>query len=249
MPRRRKRLGASAVADNDDAAIRARLDAVRAKRGYLLPHHGLLAVAAPRLLDAYDRLYSEIALADRVLAQREREFVWLAVLIATDEAIATHHISKFRAAGGTDAEIAVALQLAGLGLGARAYGFVQDHWQSHFTALDIRALYLDAMAKIAGDDVPEALAHLALAALHTAKAQFRPLAWHIEAAYACKAGEYALAEALTIAMFPGSVPHFVDACGVWLRLIRVGRVAPSAPFRLWAEMPGQGGHDEAITEK
>jgi alkylhydroperoxidase/carboxymuconolactone decarboxylase family protein YurZ len=231
--------------ESDEAAIRARLEAVRAKRGYLLPHHGLLAVAAPRLLEAYDGAYTALALEDRVLSRRERELVWLVVLIATDEAIATHHIAKLRAAGGGDAEIAAAIALAGLGLGVGAYRFVAEHWREQVKPLDPAALYLGAVATAHGAAVPEALAHLALAALHTAKAAWRPLAWHIEAAYRCHADETALAEALTLAMFPGSVPHFVEACAVWRELIRAGRVAASPPFRLWAEMPGQGGYDEA----
>ena len=39
---------------------RERLERARAKRGYLLPHHGLLAVAAPRLLEAYDAAYTAL---------------------------------------------------------------------------------------------------------------------------------------------------------------------------------------------
>jgi hypothetical protein len=33
-----------------------RLAPIKAKRGYLLPHHGLLAVSSPQLLQAYDQL-------------------------------------------------------------------------------------------------------------------------------------------------------------------------------------------------
>src|SRR5689334_16164612 len=89
----------------DDLDLTARLQAVRDKRGYLLPHHGLLAITAPRLLDAYDAAYTALALEPRALSAYDREFVWLSILIATDEAIATHHIAKFRDAGGTREEI------------------------------------------------------------------------------------------------------------------------------------------------
>lgn len=49
-----------------------RLSDVKAKRGYLLPHHGLLALVFPDLLAGYDAAYSAMALADRVLSHRLR---------------------------------------------------------------------------------------------------------------------------------------------------------------------------------
>ena len=58
------------------------LSGIRAKRGYLLPHHGLMAITAPALLDAYDAAYTQMTLNDRVLDHHDREFVWLAILIA-----------------------------------------------------------------------------------------------------------------------------------------------------------------------
>jgi hypothetical protein len=43
-------------------------------------------------------------------------------------------------------------------------------------------------------------------------------------------------------MFPGSVPYFVTAAGIWKDMIAARDVAASEPFRIWADMPGQGGH-------
>ncbi|MEP6969389.1 MAG: carboxymuconolactone decarboxylase family protein, partial [Betaproteobacteria bacterium] len=77
-----------------------RLAPLQAKRGYLLPHHGLLTITSPKLLDAYDQLYTALALDHKSLSVRDRELVWLAVLIATDEALATHHIPRFLEGGG-----------------------------------------------------------------------------------------------------------------------------------------------------
>ncbi|MEZ5740135.1 MAG: hypothetical protein R3E68_12250 [Burkholderiaceae bacterium] len=77
---------------NDTTSMAARLAAVQARRGYLLPHHGLMALLSPGLLAGYDAAYAAIALERKVLDDLARETVWLAVLIATDEAIATHHI-------------------------------------------------------------------------------------------------------------------------------------------------------------
>lgn len=49
-----------------------RLDEVRAKRGYLLPHHGLLAIAAPRLLAGYDAAYTALTLEPRTMGSAPR---------------------------------------------------------------------------------------------------------------------------------------------------------------------------------
>lgn len=225
-----------------DDDLSARLAAVREKRGYLLPHHGLMAVTAPDLLEAYDQAYTALALQDRVLSRHDREFVWLAILIATDEAIATHHIPKFREAGGTDAEIEAVLALSATALGFRAYRFVTRHWMTHLPTIDPEAAYLRALAAA---DAPPRLVHLAAAAVHTCAGAWDALAVQIKAAYRAGVPEPDLAEALSLAMFPGSVPHFVEAARVWRELIATGSVAASAPFQAWARLSGQGGYDEA----
>jgi alkylhydroperoxidase/carboxymuconolactone decarboxylase family protein YurZ len=221
--------------------VTARLEAVREKRGYLLPHHGLLALTAPGVLAGYDAAYSAIALDDRVLSHHDREFVWLAVLAATDEAIATHHIAKFRAAGGSDEGIGQALAACAWAVGGQAHDFVARDWARQALPWDAKTAYIAGIAKL----VPRRLVHLAQCAVQTCRARWRLLEWQIEAAYADAVPEPEIAEALTIAMFPGSIPNFVVACGVWQRMIADGRVAASAPFRHWATMPGQGGFDEA----
>jgi alkylhydroperoxidase/carboxymuconolactone decarboxylase family protein YurZ len=228
----------------DDAAFRARLAPVLAKRGYLLPHHGFLALTAPRLLEAYDALYAAMALERRVLSEHDREFVWLAILVAVDEALATHHVAKFKAAGGTDAEIEAALAATALGLGVSGYHFVRRCWAAHLPGLDAERAYLDALERARGA-VPMRLVHLALAAVQACRADAEALRWQLRAAYADGVPEAELAEALTLTMFPGSVPYFIDALAVWRDLILGGEVAPSPAFRMWAELPGQGGFDEA----
>lgn len=220
------------------------LSGIRAKRGYLLPHHGLMAITAPALLDAYDKAYSALALADRVLSHHDREFVWLAILIATDEAIATHHIAKFKAAGGSDAEIEVILTVTALALGFESYRFVERNWRGHLPGCQPNEIYLASMRQ-AARDVPMRLVHMAATAVFVCKAGWDAVAMQIIAAYGDEVPELDLAEAVSLTMFPGSVPHFVEAARVWRELIVEGKVAASAPFREWAEMSGQGGYDEA----
>lgn len=225
--------------------LERRLQAVRAKRGYLLPHHGLLALAFPDLLAGYDAAYTAMALADRVLSHHDREFVWFAVLAATDEALATHHIAKLRAAGGTDATIEAAFAACALAIGAEAYDFAARDWARQLAPWDAEAAYLRNVRRLA----PLRLVHLAQCAVHVCRARWRLLGWQLRAAYADAVPEDEIAEALTLAMFPGSIPRFVEACGVWQRLIQDGTLPASDRYRAWARLAGQGGHDEAVAQR
>jgi alkylhydroperoxidase/carboxymuconolactone decarboxylase family protein YurZ len=229
--------------EHEDMA--ARLARIRDRRGYLLPHHGLMAVSMPGMLDAYDDLYSSIAFEPHALSRHNHEFVWLAVLITQHEVLGTHHIARFHEAGGTDAELADVLSIAAVAGGGHLYRFVDQHWMPHLPGLDPRASYLEAFANACGD-TPAKLAHLAGAAIHACRADWELLKWQICAAYEAGVDENALAEALSLMMFPGSVPHFVDAAGIWRELILAGEVSASPAFRAWAEVTGQGGYDEAV---
>lgn len=220
--------------------LERRLEQVRAKRGYLLPHHGLMALAFPELLAGYDAAYTALALSDRVLSHHDREFVWLAVLAATDEALATHHIAKFRAAGGTDQAISQAFAGCAWALGGEAHDFAARAWSRQIAPWDPQAAYLDGVRQLA----PLRLVHLAQCAVHVCRARWRLLEWQLAAAYADQVPEDELAEAISLAMFPGSVPRFVEACGVWQRMIADGTLAASPRYQAWAKLTGQGGFDE-----
>ena len=39
-----------------------KLSKLREKRGYLLPHHGLMAISSPELHEAYDSTYTNLTL-------------------------------------------------------------------------------------------------------------------------------------------------------------------------------------------
>lgn len=228
------------------AAITERLAAVKAERGYLLPHHGLLAVAAPDLLAAYAETYRAMTLRRRTLDDLAKEFVWLAILVATDEAEATHHLAKFAAAGGTAEGIEAAVRLTAIARGSEAYRFVDAAWQPHLPAWNGRRSQADARADVArAFSVDPHLVVLADAATRVCLGQWRELGWAIEDAYAAGLPEDTLAEALMLTMFPAGVPSFVKAAAVWLDLIRAGTVDASPRYRAWAEIGGQGGYDEA----
>ncbi|MBT8422823.1 MAG: hypothetical protein KJP03_06880, partial [Gammaproteobacteria bacterium] len=178
------------------------LQQVRDKRGYLLPHHGLMAVSMPRLLDAYDELYSTLALTERQLSRHDHEFVWMGVLIATDEILGTHHIKRFQDAGGSNDELAAATAITALAKGCQAYHFVNDHWLAHLPGFEPRQHYLDSFRAVAGS-TPLPLAHMTACAVHTCTGHWDALRWQIGAAYDDNTDELELAEALSLAMFPG----------------------------------------------
>lgn len=228
----------------DDAPeiLQQRLAAVRAKRGYLLPHHGLLAMVFPDLLAGYDAAYTAMALADRVLSHHDREFVWMAVLGATSEALATHHIAKLRAAGGTAATIEAAFAACAGAIGAAAYEFAARDWAAQLAPWAPGDAYLRGVRQLA----PLRLVHLAQCAVHVCRAQWDALGWQLAGAYADGVAEDEIAEAMTLAMFPGSVPRFVAACGIWRARILDGMLPASPRYRAWAELSGQGGHDESV---
>ncbi len=220
--------------------LRARLDGLRVERGYVLPHHGALAAAAPDLHDAYGRMYAALTLTERHLSPFEKEFVWLAVLIAEREAIGTHHLDLFRKAGGTDGQARVALRLAGYAAAAEGFALVEGHWQSWFPAIDPVTDYLAGARALLGEGVEAGLADLALLAVQAARANDWGVAAHLRAGYAGDVPEAKMVEALSLIIWPVGVNRFVEACTVWHGLMNAGVVTPSPLFRAWAETPGQG---------
>ena len=79
----------------DIESAESRLNTVREKRGYLMPHHGLLALTAPELLQGYDACYSALTLGNRYLAEKDKEFIWLGILAVKEEFLATQHVAKY----------------------------------------------------------------------------------------------------------------------------------------------------------
>lgn len=220
--------------------VRARLDALRAGRGYLLPHHGALAAAAPDLHAAYEQMYAALTRTQRHLDPFEKEFVWLALLVALKEAVGTHHLQMFRDAGGSEAQARAAFRLAGYAGAAEAFQFVGQHWQDWFPTTDPHAAYLDGATRLGDPSIPDATCHLALLAVHAALGRQWGVAAHIRAAYAAGVAEEKLVEALSLIIWPAGVNRFVEACTTWFELMHAGAVTPSARFRAWAETPGQG---------
>jgi alkylhydroperoxidase/carboxymuconolactone decarboxylase family protein YurZ len=224
------------------AEVRLRLDAVLHARGYLLPNQGVMAAALPDLQDAAAVMYRALTLTDRHLTPFEREFAWLAILIACEEHVGTHHVRLFRETGGTDAQAEVCLRLVALARGARAFAFLDAHWQPHFAGVPAARAYADTACLLLHElPVEEHLARIALVAVQAALSQPWALGVEIEAAYAAGVSEGKIAEAMSLAIWPAGMNRLIEAGAVWQDLIRTGRVAASEGFRAWAEMSGQDG--------
>lgn len=226
--------------------LRQRIEELRKTRGFLLPHHGAMAAALPDLHEAYFAMYRALTLTRRHLSDHEKEFVWLCVLIATREAIGTHHLDLFRQAGGTQGQTVLALRLTGYAEAAGCFAFAEKHWKRHLPGIDpVRDYSVGLDALLAGSDIPRGLADLALMAAQAATGRETGVAMHIRSAYAQKVPEEQIAEALSLIIWPSGVNRFLEACEAWHDLMAHGEVTPSPRFHVWASTPGQGGFEDA----
>lgn len=97
------------------------LERIRAKRGYLLPFHSLLAEHAPDTLDAYDQFYSQVWFTRNVLDARTKELIAVGIHTAILEREGLEiHMRRAVKAGATEAEIVEAMTLAGIPAGMYA---------------------------------------------------------------------------------------------------------------------------------
>lgn len=213
----------------------ALLTEVRAKRGYLLPHHGLLAVTDPTLLRLYDELYTALTLDTRVLDARTRELVWVGILVTVREVHGTQHLDRAERAGATGAEVEAAIELAALVAGAPALRFVEASWARWLPAFRAGGAYERLYETVASRLPLEArVAELVAAASHACLGHDAELALHIRRAYGLGIPEPELAEALSYIMFPAGVPAFVSAADVWRGLVGRGEVKAGPGIEAWA---------------
>jgi len=225
-----------------DEVVR-RLEEFRQRRGYLLPHQGAMAAALPDLQDEYGVIYKILTLDLHHLTAFEREFVWLSLLICAEEHVGTHHVKLFFEAGGTQAQADIAMRVAAWSKGGSAFSFIDQHWQPYFPECEAAQSYLRAFDALVDHHrhVDQALALLALSACHAAFGNKWPLEVALTACYASAVDEVKIAETLSLVLWPCGMNKFLDASGVWLELMRSGRVRPSAPFQAWADAAGQDG--------
>lgn len=221
--------------------VRARLAEIRAARGgYVLPHHGAMAAALPDLHAAYEAMYRALTLDDHYLSPHAKEVVWLCILVACEEPVGTHHLQRFMTTGGSEAEAAAVIRLGAWAAGARRFATMEAAWARHLPGVAMAGEYRAGARALVGRALEEGTARLALLGAQTALDQGWAVAAEIEAAYAAGVPEPHMAEAMSLAIWPRGVNPFVRAAEVWVGLMRTGRVAPSAAFKAWAEVSGQG---------
>ena len=220
--------------------LRARLESLRATRGFLLAHHGALAAGAPALHDAYLAMYRELTVAPRVLTPLDREAVWLAILVTAREGIGTHHLALFRQHGGTEPMAESLITLAGIAPALDALRFAAGHWGAFLPGLSTDAY--DRQVAAARGPLAEGVAELAMLATHAARHAQGGVAHHLRRAYALGLDEAGMVEALSYIIWPCGVNAFLAACETWAGLMQSGAVTPSPRFAVWRDM-AMGAYD------
>ncbi|WP_137176586.1 hypothetical protein [Roseomonas sp. AR75] len=225
----------------DNADPLALLAAARARRGYLLPHHGLFVLLSPRFASAYEDAYGTLALQPVSLAAEDKEFVWVVIVAVVGSATARHHVRRFREAGGGSAGVEAALRIAAFAMGRGRFDFAGAAWAKQLPGWDA-AVAEDAAwaALLAGGGVPERRALLGILAAATALDDAPGVARALRAGYALGIAERDLAEAMCLTVQPAGLPRLVRAAGIWRGLIREGALPASAGFRAWAEAEAEG---------
>lgn len=225
------------------ADVRRRLAEARARRGYLLPHQGVMAAALPELQDAYPAMYQALTGRDHHLELFEKECVWLGILISCQEHVGTHHVAMFREAGGTNGQARGLFRVTSLALGASAvYGFLDSHWARHFDMEEAAPLYGASIREACdGAGLAPGIGFLTALGIHTAFSHEWGTGNALRLCYEAKVPEGKMAEAMSLALWPCGMNRFVEAAFIWRDLILSGRVEASESFREWAHTPDQDG--------
>lgn len=106
------------------------LERMRARRGYVLAFHELLAEHLPEVLEAYDAYYSRIWLTRNVLDARTKELVAIGIHAAVLEREGLEiHMRRAVEAGVTEPEIVEAFTLAAIPAGTYGVVVAAEVWQ------------------------------------------------------------------------------------------------------------------------
>jgi 4-carboxymuconolactone decarboxylase len=190
------------------------LDAMLAKRGYLLTYHRMLAASDPQLLANYDALYTRLTLDKRVLSEVEKEIVWVALITATREKLAFFHFERATAAGMSDSAIsdAVAIAAACESFNAMHFGRTAfPQWVNDSKAIKRYERIFEA----ARGRTHPATAEMAAVVCHAALRNAEGMRVHLARAFAKGARREQMAEALSYVLLHRGGPTMVDAVGVW----------------------------------
>lgn len=203
------------------------LEQVGGKRGYLLPYHKMLAAYDAELLSKYDAFYTRLTLAQKTLNDREKEFVWVTLLVAVREGHGTLHLRRADAAGLPRQHMHIAINLAGIAESRAATVFAAQHWKDWAPDAAMDEAYCANITAARGD-VPEALVELALATAHASRRDASSLQLHIRRFFAAGGAPAGLVEALAFLLLPCGGPTLIDAVDAWAAIATDGKIP--APF-------------------
>jgi alkylhydroperoxidase/carboxymuconolactone decarboxylase family protein YurZ len=205
------------------------LETVRAKRGYLLAYHHLLAAHDPGLLRRYDDWYDALTLAPRALCATDREIVWIALVAATRQTVGALHLRRGREAGLSDEAIQAAITLAAVTDGFGVLVHAGRGWPDFAPQAALDARYM-TLAETAGAGLPTKALHLAAATCHASAGAWHGFDLHLPQAFAAGASLTEAAEALSFLIHHCGAPSLVAASEAWVRLAATGAVP--APFAM-----------------
>lgn len=200
------------------------LDAMRAERGYTLSYHEIYARTEPKFLERYADLYRAFTLDERYLTAREREIVWVGILVADHERVGTLHLERALAIGITPEEIGDAVAVASVAHGYSALAFVEDAW-SHVVSFPLWQRY-DALMADAARGLTETELHLCALATHGALKQGPGFLHHLTSLYGLCVPEEQIAEAVSYLLLPKGANTMLWATDEWLQAIAEGLVTP-----------------------
>ncbi|MGP3929059.1 carboxymuconolactone decarboxylase family protein [Nonomuraea sp. KM88] len=199
---------------------------IRAERGYTLSYHEIYARTEPGFLDAYTRLYRSFTLDARHLSARERELIWVGLLVADEEAVGTLHVERGFEAGLTTDEMAQAVAVAGAVAAWRPIFFAARSW-AHALPMDGHERYA-ALLAAAAPGLSEREVDLIAVVVHAVHQQEDPFLHHLDRLYAAGVEERDVAEAISYLLLPRGANALLWATDLWLAAVDSGRVAPAA---------------------
>jgi alkylhydroperoxidase/carboxymuconolactone decarboxylase family protein YurZ len=201
------------------------LAAVKAKRGYLLTYHRMLAADDPALLAAYDAFYERLTLRPRVFTPQERELVWAALQVAAREAHGHIHMRRAVAAGLDSPRLSDSLAIAGAVEAWPALRFGPTHWGEWIKSPDIEARYVRVFEAARGAIAP-AHAEIIAAVCHAARRTHDGMQLHLARAFKAGAAVPQMAEALSYMLLPCGGPALIDAVAAWDDAAKAGACPP-----------------------
>jgi alkylhydroperoxidase/carboxymuconolactone decarboxylase family protein YurZ len=204
------------------------LETVRRKRGYVLGYHRLLNEISPALLEAYDALYTELTLTERVLTPVEKETVWIALIAATRAGPSGRiHLARARKAGMSRDAIADVLALAAACEAWEAFGFALSGFPGWTDRPRLVKRYLRAFDAARGRTRP-VLADMAAVVAHAGRRCEGGMQIHLKRAFARGAKRRQVAEALSYVLLHCGGPTMIAALECWLKMVRERRIP--APY-------------------